>query len=397
MGKGFSLVSSIVLLGLISRQYGQSGTGVYTLTFTYLSFFYLFVDLGLNGYYLEKYKQNNTVFSTLLNLRLSISIVLIILAVTAAFFLPFSTQQFRVSVLLGSVTIISSAIFNTCNLIFQANFSYKLAAFSNLAGSIATILVSFFLISTSAPVELLPLSLSIGLMLSAFTSFFMAKSNFVYRLEKLDISMVVDLLKKTWPIAATLIINTLYFRIDTFIVASHSGFNESGIYNLSYSLFQTLLVVPTFIMNSYYPMMLQALQQEKYLFILQLRKVFLIMLGIGIIFTLISQFLAPVGVYIIAGSGFLESSQLLKILSLSFPAFFLSAFLIWVFMSLHLYKKMFLIYLGGFFFNLILNLAFIPQYSYLAAAYITVASEYLILIAQITILSTEFKKNEFSR
>jgi len=50
------------------------------------------------------------------------------------------------------------------------------------------------------------------------------------------------------------------------------------------------------------------------------------------------------------------------------------------------YKSMFAIYLIGLIANISLNFMFIPTYSFIAASWITVISEYLILTLQVVSL-----------
>ncbi len=115
------------------------------------------------------------------------------------------------------------------------------------------------------------------------------------------------------------------------------------------------------------------------------------MLLISIIVAVGTYVLSPVVFKILSGEGFSDAVLSLKILSFSLPAFFVSALLMWVFVLLKKYKQVFYIYSFGLIINIFLNLIFIPKYSYMAAAYITGVSEYLILFLQILILYFEFK------
>ncbi|MBI2022354.1 hypothetical protein HYS97_00680, partial [Candidatus Daviesbacteria bacterium] len=65
LGKAFSSISTLLVLGVISRSYGESGTGVYSLTITYLSFFFLAADLGLNAYFLPRLSESRNVANNL--------------------------------------------------------------------------------------------------------------------------------------------------------------------------------------------------------------------------------------------------------------------------------------------------------------------------------------------
>jgi O-antigen/teichoic acid export membrane protein len=112
-----------------------------------------------------------------------------------------------------------------------------------------------------------------------------------------------------------------------------------------------------------------------------------ILLGLSILGAIVTWLLAPLVIGIIAGDGdFTGSIHTLRILAFGFPAFFGSSLLMWVFVALKKYKLLSAIYLLGLFLNIILNLIFIPQFSYLASAWITGVCEYLILVLQLLIL-----------
>ena len=195
-----------------------------------------------------------------------------------------------------------------------------------------------------------------------------------------------NLLITVWPLSATLILNTIYFRLDSFVLTSLKGFEEVAIYNLSYSIFQTILVIPTFIMNSYYPLMLLQIKENLEKFNNQIKLAGLFLLLFSVLVIAITWMAAPIIIGIIAGGGFSKSADTLRYLVLTLPAFFLSSLFMWTLMSLKKFRTLFLIYLVGLFVNLILNLLLIPVYGINGAIITTAISEYLILSMQVMIL-----------
>ncbi|MDP3733449.1 MAG: oligosaccharide flippase family protein, partial [Candidatus Daviesbacteria bacterium] len=193
-----------------------------------------------------------------------------------------------------------------------------------------------------------------------------------------DFKYIFKLFKEVLPLSATLILNVLYFRADSFILAYFKNPAEVGVYNLAYQVFQSILVLPTFIMNSYYPMMLQARKISK------IAPLILLFLSFSILLT--TYYLSPFIIKLITGSGFVGSVESLRILSFGFPAYFLSALLMWVMVAKKMYKKLLIVYGLGLIVNIAANLYFIPLYGYVAASWITGISEYLILAMQAVIL-----------
>jgi len=155
---------------------------------------------------------------------------------------------------------------------------------------------------------------------------------------------------------------------------------------VAYSVFQSALVLPTFIMNSYYPMMLKTFHGIKV--------VLLGLFGLAVLGTAATLILAPLIIKILTGGGFNGSTQSLQILSLGFPAYFISSLFMWILIARGRYKSMFLLYTSGLFLNLILNLLYIPKFSFIAASWTTVISEYFILGMQVVVLMLERKSNK---
>jgi len=392
LGKVVTVVATIITLGIITRTYGTDGTGVYTLVLTYLAFFYLAADLGLNAYVLPHVISDKSQANLLFNSRFYLSIFLVIIADLGALVMPFKTPQFIYSVFLGSLTIISIGIFNSANLIFQSSLRYDKSIIASSLGSLVTIPIVIYLSMSGAPIFYLMISPLFGLLINNLVIFFIIKSSYKFKLEKPNFNFLINTLKIAWPISLTLLLNTIYFRVDSFILATVRNFAEVGVYNLAYSVFQNVLVIPTFIMNGFYPIILQSLSQDKDKFLSQIKIAFLGMAGLSLLGILVTWIFSPLIIQILSKQGFEGSITSLRILSLSFPAFFISSLLMWVCLSLKEFKKMLIVYVLGLGINASLNIFLIPKYGFIAASWNTVISEYLILVLLITILYPNFKK-----
>jgi O-antigen/teichoic acid export membrane protein len=77
---------------------------------------------------------------------------------------------------------------------------------------------------------------------------------------------------------------------------------------------------------------------------------------------------------------FADSIIPFRILLLSLPFFFTTCFLQWVLITLEKQKYLMYVYLFSTVLNITLNVIFIPQFSYLACATITLVSESLVFV-----------------
>lgn len=382
LGKVVTSISTFIILGIVARNYGKEGTGIFTLTLTYLAIFYMLADFGFNAHVLRKgtgNRQHVTIeWRKLLGTRILWSVTLVVIAVGLLPLWPFATAEFSRAVLFGSLAIIGFAVFITCNLIFQSKLRYDLSVLSSSVGTAASLLVFEVLSYFKFPIPFLLFAHLLGWIVIAFAAVITIRKFFSRILPLFDFLYAKKLFKESWPIAATLSLNILYFRSDAFMIAYYKSVSDVGIYNVAYSIFQSVLVLPTFIMNSYYPLMLKSADKVKLMAFG--------LLSLAVFGTLIIFLLAPFITTILTGGGFTGSSPSLQILSLGFPAYFLSSLLMWLLISKGKYKSMFLLYTSSLVFNMVLNFIYIPRYSFIAASWTTVISEYFILILQIMVL-----------
>lgn len=371
-------ISGFIILGLISRTYGKSGVGDFTLALTYLTFFYTLSDFGFNAHVLGK--LDSLEWRKLLGVRILWSLILTIIALGILAVLPTSfSLDFKLSTLFGSLIILFFALNLTSAALFQAKLRYDLDIVPTLLGVVSGVGLTYLFVNTQQPLYLIILGYVLAWFIHS-TGTLLATLKFFRNLTPIfDLGYLKNLFNSTWPLAGTLVLNIIYFRVDAFILANGFSSVEVGIYNMSYQVFQTILVLPTFAMNAFYPMMLKAR--------LQIKTAVVGFLACSLVVSLITYSLSPFVIQLIAGSGFEGSVESLRILSFGFPAFFMSALLWWILVSRKSYKSLLWIYAVGLGFNVLANLIFISQYSYLAASWITVVSEYLILFLQVVILA----------
>lgn len=388
LGKIFTALSTLFVLSLVSRNLGVNATGVFTLALAFLAFFYLAADFGLNAHtiprLLEKKKTNE--WQKLFGLRLLLSTALVCIAVLIIYFWPSFDSQFKSAALIGLLAIYANAVFISANAMFQAKLRYDLAVIAPIIGVVPTIGVVYLAVSYNLGVNGLMVAHVLGWVVCAFLALFFLK-RFTPLTPVFDFKYMKSVLASSWPISATLVLNTIYFRIDAFLLSYFKSFYEVGIYNLAYQFFQFALIVPAFIINSLYPILLKRHADSRTEFLKLMISSSFIMLNLGIAATVVTFLGAPLVIELISGdTKFPGSEDALRILSLSFPAYFVSAVLMWALVVLRQYKKILLVYIIGLVINLGLNFYLIPLFSYLAAAWVTGICEYLILVLLIGVL-----------
>lgn len=387
----FKIVTTLggfVILGIVSRIYGEAGLGNFTLALTYLAFFYVLADFGFNGYILGRLQELNfsLEWRKLLGVRIVWGVFLTILAgILPLIFAP-NLIDFKLAVLFGALTIFLNSMFFSAQALIQVKLKYEFSAWPVFLSAPAGVLLIYYLSNLGAPIFLLTGGYVLSWVIYMVLAFFLIRTIIKNFSPIFDKTYAKELFTKSFPLSATLFLNVIYFRADAFMLSFYKGSAEVGIYNLAYQVFQSILVLPAFMMNSFYPMMLQTLKNKIERFSYQIKIAALGLLVLSLILLFIVYGLSFMVIKLITGSGFAGSVQSLQILSLGFPAYFLSALLMWVMVAKKMYTKLLVVYGIGLIVNIIANLIFIPQHGYMASSWITGISEYFILALQAVIL-----------
>lgn len=101
----------------------------------------------------------------------------------------------------------------------------------------------------------------------------------------------------------------------------------------------------------------------------------------GILIGGVGYFLAPWLIQLVAGAEFALSVGVLRILMVQVAIFFVTSLLMWSTLALGRQKVLPRVYGAALILNLVLNLIFIPKYSFYAAAWITGVTELLVLVS----------------
>ncbi len=371
---------------LVARLYGVAAYGEFTKILTYIAPFYLLSDFGLNAVFLQKkYPWESLVF-----LRFFLSLAITFIALALLNFLPQGTTSgytpfVRLGIIVFLPAIIFQGLLTSANGYFQQKMRYDLSALALVAGS--TLFLVFSLISlrnTNYQIGITGTisALMLGTMATGITALVIArklKGTIVFFLNAKE---MVSLLSHSVPLALILIFNLIYFRIDNFILILSRPTPEVGVYGLAYKIFETVLVAPTFFMNAVYPLLIQKVGTKKFTEFLKKTGAALLVASLGsvILFWFASPSLTLIR------SDFSGSVTALRILILGFPFFFLSSGTMWALIALGKQGALVVIYGFSMLLNLALNLWFIPFHGFIAAAWVTVFSEGVVLLASGTLL-----------
>jgi O-antigen/teichoic acid export membrane protein len=371
--------TGFIITIILAKEYGVLGYGDFVKITNFIGFFYLFLDLGLNAIFLQQEKND---YKSLFYLRLVIALGILAVANIVSVFLPFNKEIavgfspfVRLGIFIFSFSFFNQAIILSTNSIFQRKLDYYSYMKAVLIGAIANLLfVILFAFFSFSLISIFIAFVASGF-ITAIASMFLtsqkmtpAKINYQYS-KKLVITSL--------PLAIMLIFNLVYFRVDAFILAFLKSTADVGVYGLSYRFFDFLIALPLFFSNALYPFLLENKKNTRMFFNL-VRKYLLIFVAIGTLLVIPFWFVSPL--FSLIKKEFSLSIFPFRILLLSLPVFFITSLLQWVLIALKKQKYLMKVYILSAIINIVLNLIFIPRFSYMASAIITGVSEVFVMV-----------------
>lgn len=364
---------------ILASKFGVLGYGDFTKITSYVTLYYLVIDFGFNAFFLQ-YK--NPKFKDLIFLRILISGGVFILLGFIAFLFPYDrslnsgfSQGVKIGILIFSFTVFSQAIIISTAAIFQKTLNYFSYAVGIVAGSLINLLIVFIFSIYNFPLIYIIISFALCNFITAFFLLKLSKQT-IFPIS-FDIEFSKDLVLKSLPVGMMLIFNLVYFRADIVILSLLSTTKAVGIYGLSYKFFDFLIALPLFLSNAVYPFLIKSRDNYPEFFSI-VKKYFFVFLLFSLILMIPFWFISPL--FTLIKSEFNDSILPFRILLLSLPFFFTTSFFQWVLITAREQKYLLYVYLFSTILNVLLNIIFIPKYSYIASAGITVLSEGIVFI-----------------
>ncbi len=419
IGKFVTLSVTVLVTYLITHSLGRDAYGAFSLMLNVPGLFFVLTDFGLNALVIKAISKENasqyvsqetsegllkSYFLGVLKARFVLSLILIGFLNVLLFFLPYP-EYVRTGVQIGSLLILTFSLFRTLNLIFQAKLRYDLSTLSLSVGYLFILIVSLVCLWLHLPIT----SLVIAYVLGGIITFLVGIYLICYRLH-LCVGTVSDLpvpmrsiLVQSIPLGLMFIFSQLSFKEDMFLLSvlrmpanfPYSRESVIALYALPYRIFEISLVIPTFFMNALYPVLVELYHKQRSEFLHQFKRYIgsLVLFGTG--FSAVVYILAPYILTLFGGNAFAPATWVLRVLMLGAPLFYLTSPLAWLVVILDGQRWLPVVYLISAGFNLILNLVFIPQYSFYGATLITVVSEALVLGALLWVSAHLWKRQCF--
>ncbi len=402
LGKIISLALGLLIIGLLTRYLGTEGYGYYTTIFAYLFFFTTLGDLGL---YLVTVNNLGRVdvdqkkwLSNAFALRFVSVSILMLLAVALIWLFPYPFLV-KIGVMITALALIFGTTDQITVAFLQAKMSTKYAALAEVAGKIAILVLVLLAIKLKFGFLIIMAGVAIGFFIHFLVDFLLARKIMKFG-PAFDKQMWREILQQSWPIATYMIFSMLYFKADTIILSLYHSQTVVGLYGAPYKILEVLITFPAIFMGLVSPLLARAWSEKNLIDFQRLYQRAFDFLSLAVwplIFGTIV--LARPIINFIAGRDFLPSAAILPLIIVATGIIFWAHLSTFSVVAIGQQRPMMKYYILAAALALILYFAFIPKYSYWAAASVTVLVEFFILIAswlmvkKNTHLKVSFKNN----
>jgi len=381
IGKTTATVLGVLTVAILARHLGVEGYGQFTIALSFLSIFAVIVDFGLTLTTTQMISEHEAdepaLLGNLFTLRILSAIIFLALAPVVAIFFPYD-NIIQLSIAVGSFSYLFGTTAQMFVGVFQKRMLMSRAVMAELANRTAVLIgvicAPIFNFSVVDIVWLLVIGNGTQLIIM------LAQTRALVAFKpRLNLAIWKTIIKRSWPIGASIFFNLIYMRGDVVFLSVFRSNAETGIYGAAYKVVDVVSAIPVMYMGIALPLLVaawSASRTNRFKDYMQKSFDFLSIAATPIIFGSIA-----VGVPImqlIAGSDFTQSGQVLMILGPAAAIVFWNSLFGHAVVALNKQKIMTFGYLAVAVFTVIGYVIFIPQYGMWAAAWMTLFSEMLI-------------------
>ncbi len=398
---------AVITVKIATNYLSVAGYGEYALVYEFLAFFSIAADMGLFTIAVREMSKDESkipkILGNVLTLRTILIAVMMTAAIITAFLIPeYSDTRIPLGVAIATLSVFFTILNGTVTSVLQTKLKMHISSLAQISSKVIQVAYMLYVVTIAFPktggqdpvqgfYHLLIAGVVGNLVMVFITQHFVRKITPIKY--QLDWAICKNVFLKALPYGIALILNTVYFRIDSILISLIRGQAEVGIYAVAMRVLEAFAIIPLYFMNSVLPVLTRTLkeQSEKYKLIIKYSFDFLAALGVPL---LVGAYVLAYPIVFIVSSpefltrlneGFYGSDTALKILMFALVFQFLNTLFAFILLAVNKQSKILYINAACVLFNIVGNLLVIPHYGFRGAAVTSVLSELLILILTATV------------
>lgn len=380
VGRIGNLALGVVVTLVVARLLGSSGFGEWSTIFAITQIAANFGELGLTQVAVSRaareLPRQGEWLGALISLRVALAVPTTIVAAVGALLIVPGRSAEIAGVLIAATILVNAPMALTA--VFQLRVRNDITIAIMTLGSVLWTAGAIGVSLTSKSIGALA---AVFLAVAAITTgatIWRARGLLSVRLASSS-RLWRDLMRVGLGVGAAGILVTLYVKLDQVLVFEFAGGREAGLYGAAYRILDQIQFIPISVMTTLFPLIATAYprERERVRSLLQSAGEYLTMGSLpALAFTVVAA--API-MRLLFGSQFAQAAPALPILMGAFVSISFGYLAGNMVVILELQRRFFRYAAVGLVVNASLNVALIPRYGFLAAAWITLLTEVVVM------------------
>lgn len=337
-------------------------------------------SLGLDNIVVRNIIRNiedrDKILGTAFMMKLIASTLSIIGVIIITFMLRPSDLVTTTLVAITSIGVILQSV-DVIDYWFQSQVQSKFVSISRSTSYIVSSILKIILIVLNADLIYFAVATAVECLVSAILLLVMYKKQKLAVLKwKLDLNIMKDLLKDSWPLILSGMTIIIYMKVDQIMLGNILNDEAVGIFTAATRLSECWYFIPTILMVSFAPTISESFNKRDYInYYKKIQTLMNILASIAIVISIPVTFVAPIVIRILYGDGYTESATVLSIHIWASIFVFLGVARNPYLINENLTKFSFASTALGGIVNIILNMLLIPNYGAIGASFTTLISQ----------------------
>ncbi len=399
---GVLFVSQILnfILGFLfviftSRYLGPEAYGVLSFAIAFTVIFGILADLGLSQFIVRESSRDKSLTSKYLGNAIVMkliasSITFLLIVITVNYFqYPINTIMIIYLIALNVLIASFSQIFNS---VFQIYEKMEFMAIGSALSSVLLLAMVLLAIHYKKDVVFFALIyLLVGIIILVY-SIIICLRRFIIPKMEIDLNFWKSIIFESLFFVLAGVFTQIYFNIDSVMLSFMVGNQAVGFYTVAYKLIFALLLIPSVLIISIFPVMSKHFESAQNILKLEYERVVKYLFILALFLFTFGFLFADKIILIFYGTNYTPSIGALQILIFVIPIIFITYFLGNLLGAINRQRFVAIVTGTSAVLNIILNLFLIPKYSYFGASFATVVTEIVVFILMFSYLSKFFHK-----
>lgn len=376
-----TMLLSLVFTAYLARYLGVDNFGKYSFALSFTSLFVIIVDLGFNQLTTREISRDPKLLKKYMNniipIKITLSLIFLITIFVLINFMKYPSDTVIIVYIFAIYTVLNSfgglfkSVFNAFEVMEYISSISIIEKLIMVSCGVALLILKYDLVKV---VAIYPIASFISIVLC---SIICAKKYFKFNFE-FDYKFWKVLILSSIPFGVFSIFITINYKIDTIMLSIMKGDSVVGWYNAAYTLVLALLIIPSSVITSLFPLLSRnIIDQKETSYVLYEKSLkYLIIIALPIVAGTI--ILADKIIIWMYGENFKSSIFALQILILSIIPTFMHNVFGAIILAINKEKNAVFMWALCATANVTLNYLFIPYYGLIGASITTLISEIII-------------------